>query len=173
MSLSKITDSIRDIPDFPKKGIIFKDITPVLQEKELLKSSIDILSEKCATWKPDYICGIESRGFIFGAAVAYKLNIGFVPIRKPGKLPYVTYEKKYDLEYGSNILEIHKDSFQEKSRVVIIDDLLATGGTAKASIELVEMCNAEVVGILFLVELLFLNGHKKLNQYPLESIIKY
>ncbi len=173
MSISKIKSCIRDIPDFPKKGIIFKDITPVLQDSTLFKSSIEILTEKCIAWNPDYICGIESRGFIFGAAIANKLGIGFVPVRKPGKLPYDTYEKEYDLEYGSNKLEIHKDSFHEKAKVVIIDDLLATGGTAKASLELVELCNADVTGILFLVELSFLEGRKKIIQYPIESIIKY
>ncbi len=173
MPISKIKACIRDIPDFPKKGIIFKDITPVLQDSTLFKSSIEILTEKCIVWNPDYICGIESRGFIFGAAIANKLGIGFVPVRKPGKLPYDTYEKEYDLEYGSNKLEIHKDSFHEKAKVVIIDDLLATGGTAKASLELVELCNAVVTGILFLVELSFLEGRKKITQYPIESIIKY
>ncbi len=173
MSISAIKNAIRDILDFPKKGIVFKDITPVLQDKELFVSSIDILSEKCAKWQPDYICGIESRGFIFGAAIAYMLNIGFVPVRKPGKLPYNTHQKEYDLEYGSNILEIHKDSFHENAKVVLIDDLLATGGTAKASTELVELCNAQVAGILFLVELSFLNGRDKINNYSIESIIQY
>ena len=173
MSIAKIKSAIRDIQDFPKKGIVFKDITPVLQDKELFKNSIDILSEQCRDWQPNYICGIESRGFIFGAAIANKLGMGFVPIRKPGKLPYDTFEKEYDLEYGSNRLEIHKDSFHKKARVVIIDDLLATGGTAKASAELVELCNAEVVGILFLVELSFLSGDKAISKYSIKSIIKY
>ena len=173
MSISKIKSSIRDILDFPKKGIVFKDITPVLQDKDLFSGSIEIMAQKCIAWHPDYICGIESRGFIFGAAVAYKLGIGFVPIRKPGKLPYNTFVKEYDLEYGSNTLEIHKNSFHKRAKVVIIDDLLATGGTAKASAELVELCNAEVAGILFLVELSFLSGHENIGKYHIESIIKY
>ncbi|KAA3617447.1 MAG: adenine phosphoribosyltransferase [Calditrichaeota bacterium] len=173
MSIENIKSSIRNIPDFPKKGINFKDITPVLQDSDLLKDSIDILAEKCISWKPDFLCGIESRGFIFGSALAYKLDIGFVPVRKPGKLPYDTYKINYDLEYGSNSLEIHKDSFFSGAKVVIVDDLLATGGTAKASVELVKMCKAEIAGILFLVELSFLEGRRGLSSYPIESIIKY
>jgi len=173
MPVEKIKSAIRDIPDFPKKGIIFKDITPVLQDSLLFKSSVDELSKRVTDLNPDFICGIESRGFIFGSAIAYKLGIGFVPVRKPGKLPYEKHSVKYDLEYGSNILEIHKDSFFKNAKVVIIDDLLATGGTAKASAELVEKCGAKVLKFLFLVELLFLNGRDVLKNYSTESIISF
>jgi len=173
MSVEKIKSAIRDIPDFPKKGIIFKDITPVLQDRYLLKASVEELSNNVSDLKPDFICGIESRGFIFGSAIAFKLGIGFVPVRKPGKLPYEKYSVSYELEYGSNTLEIHKDSFFKNAKVVIIDDLLATGGTAKASAELVEKCGAKVSGFLFLVELSFLKGRDVLKNYPTEAIISF
>ena len=173
MSIDDLKNSIRDIHDFPHKGIIFKDITPVLQDKELFKYSIGLLVEKVKEINPDFICGIESRGFIFGSTVALELNKGFVPVRKPGKLPYDTFKMKYELEYGSNILEIHKDAFFKEARVVIIDDLLATGGTAKASAKLVEACGAIVVQILFLIELSFLKGREALKGYLTDTILRY
>ena len=173
MDISTLKNAIRDVPDFPKKGILFKDITPVLQDKNIFSYCIDLLAEKVKSVNPDFICGTESRGFIFGSAIAYKTGLGFIPVRKPGKLPADTYSKEYELEYGSNILEIHKDAFPVNSNVVIIDDLLATGGTAKASSELVEMCGARVASILFLVELTFLHGRDVLKNYPVESIISF
>ncbi len=173
MSIDSIKNAIRDVYDFPKKGIVFKDITPILQDAELFHHTIDILAEKCKQWNPAYICGVESRGFIFGAAIAYKLGLSFVPIRKPGKLPAETFVMEYNLEYGSSKLEIHKDSFKPNAQVVIVDDLLATGGTAKASVNLVEMCGANVLGLLFLVELAFLEGRKDLTNYEIEALIDY
>lgn len=173
MNASKIQEAIRDIPDFPKKGIIFKDITPVLKNGTLFKNSIDVLSTKVFDLEFDFICGVESRGFIFGSALAVKLGVGFIPIRKPGKLPADTFSVSYELEYGSNILEIHKDSLKDGSKVIIVDDLLATGGTAKASAQLVEKCNASVESLLFLVELSFLKGRKKIKDYRVNSVISY
>jgi len=173
MDINTLKNTIRDIPDFPKKGILFKDITPLLQDKDVFSYCIDLLAEKVVSTEADFICGTESRGFIFGAALAYKTGLGFVPVRKPGKLPAEVYRKEYDLEYGSNILEIHKDAFPGNSKVVLIDDLLATGGTAKASVELIEMCGANVASVLFLVELTFLKGRDVLKNYPVESIIAF
>jgi adenine phosphoribosyltransferase len=173
MDIETISKAIRDIPDFPKKGIIYKDITPILQDKQLFANSIDLLINKIGNNAVDYICGIESRGFIFGSVIAHQLGIGFVPIRKPGKLPSSVYSQKYELEYGSNILEIHKDAFPEGSKVVLVDDLLATGGTARAAAKLVEACDSVVVKMLFLVELSFLNGIKSLKDYSVESVISF
>lgn len=168
-----LAQALRDIPDFPQKGIIFKDITPLLQSPNMLKRAVDKLTEAVKEHNPDYIVGIESRGFIFGTALAYKLGIGFIPVRKPGKLPADTYKVDYDLEYGSNTLEIHKDAFPANSKVAIVDDLLATGGTAKAAIELVEKCGSEVVCASFLIELAFLNGSDTLKNVPVKSILTF
>ncbi|MCB9057210.1 MAG: adenine phosphoribosyltransferase [Calditrichae bacterium] len=173
MPIEKIKQSVRDIPDFPQKGIIFKDITPILHDKDLFRISLELLAEKVKKVKPDYICGIESRGFIFGAALANILGLGFVPVRKPGKLPYDTYKKEYSLEYGTNSLEIHKDAFHKNAKVVLIDDLLATGGTAKAASWLIEQCGAKVEEIIFLIELSFLKGRSELVGYKTEAIITY
>ena len=173
MNIDVIKNSIRDIPDFPKPGIMFKDITPVLKDKKVFSYCIDLLSEKVKTANAEYICGTESRGFIFGSAIAYKTGLGFIPVRKPGKLPADTYKIKYQLEYGSNILEIHKDALPVNAKVVVVDDLLATGGTAKATAELVERCGAHVVSVLFLVELTFLKGRDALKNYPVDTIISF
>lgn len=173
MGFDAIKGAIRDIPDFPQKGIIFKDITPILKNGALLKSSIELLANKISDLEIDYICGVESRGFIFGTALAFKIGAGFVPIRKPGKLPADTYSIEYELEYGSNILEIHKDALTDGSKVLIVDDLLATGGTAKAAIQLVEKCNSSIESLIFLVELSFLKGREKFNNYRVDSIITY
>lgn len=173
MQIEKLKQSIRDIPDFPQKGIIFKDITPVLQDKDLFRVSLELLAERVLKVDPDYICGVESRGFIFGAALANMLGLGFIPVRKPGKLPYDTFKKEYSLEYGTNVLEIHKDAFHQNAKVVLIDDLLATGGTAKAAAWLIEKCNARVEMILFLIELSFLNGRSELSGYKTDTIITY
>lgn len=171
--MQDIIKAIRDVPDFPSKGIIFKDITPILKNIKLFSHALDLLQDKIRLFEFDYICGIESRGFIFAAALADRLNKGFIPIRKPGKLPADTYSESYELEYGKNTLEIHKDALNKDDRVVIIDDLLATGGTIAAANRLIERCNARVVLDLFLVELDFLLGRNKLTLYNIESIINF
>jgi len=169
----KLSESIRDVPDFPKKGIIFKDITTLLGDDKAFKKSIDILVNKYKGKKIDYIIAIESRGFIFGSVLAYKLGAGFVPVRKKGKLPYKTKSVTYSLEYGTDTLEIHKDAIPPQSRVLIVDDLLATGGTVQAVAKLVKSFKAKIVGVAFLIELSFLNGRKKLKGLPILSLIKY
>lgn len=170
MSLEKY---IRDIPDFPKKGILFKDITTLLKSKVAFKEAVDQLAELLKDKSVDYIVAAESRGFIFGAALAYRLNCGFVPVRKPGKLPAETYRHTYSLEYGEDSLEIHRDAFPPGSKILVLDDLLATGGTALASAKLVEELEGEVTAIIFLIELTFLKGRDKLKRYPVFSLIKY
>lgn len=164
---------IRDIPDFPRQGILFKDITTLLKDGRALRESIDALTELCRPLKPDLIVGMESRGFIFGTPVAYLLGIGFVLVRKLGKLPAETIQVSYDLEYGSNVVEMHRDAIAPGQRVVIVDDLLATGGTSKATIQLVEGVGGTVAGTAFLVELTFLQGREVLQGYQVESVIKY
>lgn len=173
MDISTIRDMIRDVPNFPKKGIIFKDITPVLQNKDSLRCVIDGMFEQLKTKKIDYVVGIESRGFIFSPILAYRLNAGFVPVRKKGKLPARTEEIAYELEYGQAVLEIHQDAFEQGARVVIVDDLLATGGTAFATAQLVERLGGKVEKMVFLVELLFLKGRNKLANYDIYSMIQY
>ncbi len=164
---------VRDIPDFPKKGIIFKDITPILKDPKAFRYAIDAMVDMLKDKKIDYIVGIESRGFIFSPTLAYKLNAGFVPVRKKGKLPYETHQMGYTLEYGEAILEIHQDAFPKGVRVALVDDLLATGGTALAAAKLVEKCGAKVEKIVFLIELLFLNGRAKLKGYDMGSVLQY
>jgi adenine phosphoribosyltransferase len=164
---------IRDVPDFPKKGIMFKDITTLLQDGEAFHQVIDQMEKKYLDAGIDKVVGIDARGFILGGALAYKLGCGFVPARKPGKLPAKTIREEYTLEYGSNALEIHQDSISKGERVLIVDDLLATGGTALATAKLVETLGGEVVAIQFLIELDFLQGRKKLLPYPLHSLIIY
>lgn len=173
MDLEALKKMIRDVPDFPKEGILFKDITPVLQHPEAFHFVVDTLTEELAKSKIDVIVGIESRGFIFSPAVVYKLGTGFVPVRKKGKLPYKTEQIEYALEYGNAILEIHQDSIIKGSRVAIIDDLLATGGTAAAAAKLVERLGGKVVKMAFLIELLFLKGRKQLSSYDVFSLIQY
>lgn len=163
--MDKLKNAIRDIPDFPKPGIIFKDITPILADPELFKLAIDIFVDRLRNTGITKVAAIDARGFLFAGAIADRMNIGLVPIRKKGKLPYKTYEESYDLEYGSNTLAVHRDAFSKGEKTVIIDDLLATGGTAQASIKLVEKAGAVVVEIDFLVELAFLNGREKLSGY--------
>lgn len=165
--------AIRDVPDFPIKGIVFKDITTLLQNGDLFAEAIDYMYDSFRNNEIDLIAGIESRGFIFGAALAYKLNIGFVPIRKPGKLPADKLIEEYDLEYGSDQLEIHKDAIQEGQKVLLVDDLLATGGTALAACSLIEKLGANLIGVSFLIELKFLNGRKMLGDYNVTSLIQY
>ena len=173
MSIATIKETIREIPDYPKPGILFYDITPLLEKPEIYKEIIDIIAEKYKDNMPDKIVGIESRGFIFGMPLAYRMDLGFVPIRKKGKLPFDTYEVSYDLEYGSATMEIHKDALKKGEKVIILDDLLATGGTIVASIELVEKCGAEVMGIECVVELNELKGRERLKGYKVNSILTY
>ena len=160
----KVKSKIRSVKDFPKKGIIFRDITTALKEPDTLKEMIDYLCDQFKDVKIDYIAGIESRGFIFGMPMAYKLNAGFVPIRKPNKLPAATFSQEYDLEYGTDKIEIHKDAIEKGANVLIVDDLLATGGTAEAACKLIEQTGANLVGITFLIELEGLKGREKFNK---------
>ncbi len=171
--MENLKKMIRDVPDFPKKGIIFKDITPLLGNKETFSETIDLLAGKIASEQPDVIVGVESRGFIFAAPLAYKLNAGFVPVRKKGKLPYKTHKAEYELEYGLDVLEIHQDAFPKGAKVVIVDDLLATGGTSLAVIELVKKLGGQISSLLFLVELSFLNGRERLKEYLVHSLIVF
>jgi adenine phosphoribosyltransferase len=164
---------IREVPDFPKKGILFYDITTLLKDKLGFATLIDALSENYIGKEIDLILGMEARGFIFGPALAYRLNAGFVPVRKPGKLPAETAKVSYDLEYGSNSLEIHKDAIQKGQRVLIVDDLLATGGTAAATAELAHGLGAQIAGLAFVVELDFLKGRDKLADYDVLSLLHY
>lgn len=168
-----IKKNIRDVPDFPKRGIVFKDITPLLQNREIFAKIIDTLAERYVGKKVDIIAGIESRGFIFGSALAYRLGASLVPIRKSGKLPYETVASSYELEYGSATVEMHIDAVRKKDRVVVMDDLLATGGTAGAACELVEQLGGEVVECAFVVELGFLNGRSKLKNRDIYSLVTY
>ena len=164
---------IRDIPDFPKSGILFKDITPVLGNPEAFREVIAALTEHAAFCRPDLIAGIESRGFLLGAPVALALGLGFVPIRKAGKLPSATEREEYELEYGTAIVEIHRDAVAPGRRVLIIDDLLATGGTAAAAVRLVEKLGGTVIGLSFLIELGFLPGRAALSGYEVHSLLTY
>ena len=167
-----LKEAIRDIPDFPKKGIIFKDITTLLKDADKFRLAIDSIVNKYKNKKIDAIVSVEARGFIFGSAAAYKLGVGLVPVRKEGKLPHHTYSISYDLEYGTDTLEIHRDAFKKGSRVLIVDDLLATGGTTAAVIKLVEKAGGKVIGLAFLIELTALKGREKLKGYPVVSLIK-
>ena len=166
---------IRDIPDFPKSGILFRDITTLLSNGQGLRYTIDTLTQKCqeATLLPDYIVGMESRGFIFAPPLAYQLNAGFVPVRKPGKLPAAVHSIEYELEYGTDSLEIHQDAIQAGTKVLIVDDLIATGGTAKATAELLQKIGAEVLGFAFIIELTDLGGREKLPDVPVITLIEY
>jgi len=164
---------IRDIPDFPKKNIVFKDITPLLKDYKAYRDTIQALCQPFQSEKIDYIVGIESRGFILGGGVAYALGTGFVPVRKAGKLPAETVQEEYALEYGSDVIEIHKDAIEETDRVLIVDDLLATGGTASAAVRLVRRLGGHVIGAAFLIELGFLNGRRLLEDVPIHVLINY
>ncbi len=173
MHVEAIKAAIRDIPDFPKPGILFKDITPVLADGALFRAAVDLFVERCRAVGAAKIAGIDARGFIFGAAVADRLGLGFVPIRKAGKLPYRTTEISYELEYGTSTVAVHTDAFQPGERVVLIDDLLATGGTAAAAVQLVRQSGAELVDVQFLIELAFLKGREKLGACSLFAPIVY
>lgn len=164
---------IRNIPDFPVKGIIFRDVTPLLNTPEAFKKSIDLIAERIKKWDFDAIVSPEARGFIFGSTLSYLLSKAFIPIRKPSKLPYRTIRVEYELEYGSAALEMHEDALENNKRVVIIDDVLATGGTVEAISKLIEKASGKVVGMAFLIELSFLNPRKRLKNFPIESLITY
>jgi adenine phosphoribosyltransferase len=171
--MDRIKAKIRDIADFPNEGIIFKDITPLLKDPEILNFAVNALIEPFKQSDINAVVGMEARGFIFGSLAATALGVGFIPLRKPGKLPHETESVDYDLEYGSNQLEIHIDALQQGDRVLIIDDVLATGGTAKASCELIEKLGGKVVACSFVIELNDLNGRQKLNNYSVHSLVKY
>jgi len=164
---------IREVPDFPQPGVLFRDITPLLQDAEAHRYAIDELCREAASRRPDAIVGIESRGFVFGAPVAYKLGLPFVPVRKAGKLPAARMSVEYALEYGESQLDIHADALQRGQTAVIVDDLLATGGTAAAAAKLVELLDARVAGFAFVVELTFLGGRDRLEGYPVVSLLSY
>ncbi|OGI07732.1 MAG: adenine phosphoribosyltransferase [Candidatus Margulisbacteria bacterium GWF2_35_9] len=168
-----ITSYIRTIPDFPKPGIMFKDITPLLGDPKAFALSIDLLAEKLSNIEYSAIVGIESRGFIFGAALAYKCGKKLVPVRKKNKLPAETFQVEYALEYGTDILEIHKDSLNPHEKVIIIDDLFATGGTVNAVEKLIGYCGAHISGVAFIIELMFLNGRKNISSNNVISLIQY
>ena len=171
--MKELEEYIRDVPDFPKKGIVFKDITTLLKDNDALKRAVDEMYEIVKDMEIDKVIGVESRGFIFSPLLAYKLNAGFVPVRKPGKLPADVISETYELEYGTDKLEIHKDAINEGDNVLIVDDLIATGGTAKAVCRMVERLGGKIVGLEFLIELTFLKGREKLKEYNVFSIIKY
>ncbi|KPL02622.1 MAG: adenine phosphoribosyltransferase [candidate division Zixibacteria bacterium SM1_73] len=173
LDTERLMGLIRDVPDYPKKGVVFRDITTLIKDGEAFDEVINIFYEKCKDKRVDLVAAVESRGFIFGGALANKLRIGFVPIRKFGKLPADTVVEKYDLEYGTDTLEIHKDAVLPGQSVLIIDDLLATGGTIQAACKLVEKLGGSVVGILVMIELGFLKGREKLKNYDLFTLINY
>ena len=172
-TVATLEKAIRNIPDFPKPGIQFKDITPLLADARLFSGCIDLLTGDYLAGMVDAVVGIDARGFIFAAAAALKLQAGFVPVRKKGKLPYMTHEQSYDLEYGTNTIAIHTDALKQNSRVLLIDDLLATGGTAAAAAQLVEKVGARILQINFVIELSFLKGRERLSRYPVRSLVVY
>jgi adenine phosphoribosyltransferase len=168
-----LSSKIRDVPDFPKEGIVFKDVMPLIADAEYFRETIRQFAEWARPREPDLILGAEARGFIFGAALAYELGAGFVAARKPGKLPWETVSATYELEYGTDSLEMHRDAVEPGSKVIVLDDVLATGGTAKAKVELVEGLGGTVVGVLFLIELTFLHGRERLEGHDVHSLIQY
>jgi adenine phosphoribosyltransferase len=173
VSAESLKAKIRDVPDFPEPGIVFKDIMPLLADPHGLRETVELLAEWVEPRRPDVILGAEARGFILGAALAYKLECGFVAARRPGKLPWKTVSAKYALEYGENALELHADAIADGARVLVHDDVLATGGTARAICDLAEQLGGEIVGVLFVIELAFLEGRKHLEGYDVHSLITY
>lgn len=171
--LEQLRAAVRDVPDFPKKGIVFKDITPILSDPVLFRASVDLFLERCRERKVDKIVGIDARGFLFGSAVAYELGVGFIPIRKHGKLPYTTNAAKYSLEYGEAEMEMHTDAVNRGERVVLVDDLLATGGTSAAAALLIRKSGGDLLEAQFLIELESLHGRKQLEPTPVTSFLKY
>ena len=173
VTVAEIEAAIRNVPDFPKPGIQFKDITPVLADGRLFGAVLDHLLEGIRPGTIDKVVGIDARGFIFGAAAAAKLGSGFVPVRKKGKLPWTTHEQSYELEYGSATVAVHVDAVQSGERILLVDDLLATGGTAAAAVALLEKLGAKIIGVNFVIELGFLDGRKRLGDHPVRSLITY
>jgi adenine phosphoribosyltransferase len=172
-AVAELRKSIRDVPDFPKKGIVFKDVSTLLKDPAAFRSSIELLSSQCAAVEADKVVAIESRGFIFGALVADRLGLGFVPVRKPGKLPARTRRASYSLEYGEDALEIHEDAIAAGERVLIVDDVIATGGTAQAAGELVTQLGGRIAAFAFLIELSFLDGRQRLSGHEVLSVLRY
>jgi adenine phosphoribosyltransferase len=168
-----LRDRVRDVPDFPTEGIIFKDLMPLIADREYLADTIRQLADWARPREPDLVLGAEARGFIFGGALAYELGAGFIAARKPGKLPRETVEATYELEYGTDSLQVHRDAVTPGARVIVLDDVLATGGTARAKVELVEELGGTVVGVLFVIELTFLEGRKRLDGYDVHALIQY
>ena len=168
-----LKEFIRDVPDFPKPGILFKDITPLLGNPAALEESIGRLTEPYRALRIDWVAGVESRGFIFGALAAARLGVGFLPVRKPGKLPRETFREEFQLEYGSNAVEIHRDALGSGRRILVVDDVLATGGTAAATAKLIQRAGGEVVSMAFLIELAFLEGRKRLAGFEIHSLLQY
>jgi len=173
VSAEDLRAKIRDVPDFPEPGIVFKDIMPLLADRSSFRETVDLLAEWARPRRPDVILGAEARGFILGAALAYELGCGFVAARRPGKLPWQTISATYALEYGENSLEVHADAIEHGARVLVHDDVLATGGMARAIVELTEQLGGEVVGVAFVIELGFLNGREQLDGYDVSSLITY
>ena len=173
MTTDQLKALVRDVPDFPEQGIVFKDLMPLIGDADAFHATIEQLAEWARTRSPDVILGAEARGFIFGGALAYELGCGFVPARKPGKLPWETVRATYDLEYGSDSLEVHSDAFVPDARVIVLDDVLATGGTAAAKVDLVQRLGGVVVGALFVIELTFLDGREKLAGTDVHALIAY
>jgi len=173
MEKTNLKNCIRNIPDFPKPGILFRDITTLLKDKKAFKLAVDVLAKKYKGKKIDAVVAVEARGFILGGALAHKLGAGFVPVRKKGKLPWKTNSVTYDLEYGTDTLEMHHDAIKPGEKVLIVDDLLATGGTVKAATDLVNQLQGKIIGIAFLIELTDLHGKDKLKEFPVFSLIKY
>ena len=172
-TIDKLRAGVRDVPDFPKKGIVFKDITPILNNGTLFKASIDVFIERCRGKKVDKIVGIDARGFLFGSVVAYELGVGFVPLRKKGRLPYKTESARYTLEYGEAEMELHIDAIESGEKIVLIDDLLATGGTSASAATLIAKVGGVLIEAQFLIELEFLRGRAKLAPVPVVSFLKY
>src|SRR5437763_9539158 len=172
-TIDQLRAAVRDVPDFPKPGIIFKDITPILSQGKLFRASIDIFLDRCRSQEIDKIVGIDARGFLFGSAVAYELGIGFVPLRKKGRLPYKTESAKYTLEYGEAEMELDIDAITRGAQIILIDDLLATGGTSASAATLIKKIGGHLVEAIFLIELEFLHGRQKLEPTPVTSFLKY
>jgi len=172
-TIDKLRSTIRDIPDFPKQGIIFKDITPILGDGSLFKAAVELFLERCRGKNVDKIVGIDARGFLFGSAVAYELGVGFVPLRKKGRLPYKTESAAYTLEYGEAEMELHVDAITPGEKIVLIDDLLATGGTSASAVTLINKVGGDLLEAIFLIELEFLHGRQKLAPTPVASFLKY
>lgn len=172
-TIDELRAAVRDVPDFPKKGIVFKDITPILKDGALFRASIELFLDQLRGRKIDKIVGIDARGFLFGSAVAYALNIGFVPLRKKGRLPYKTESAAYTLEYGEAEMELHIDAIEPGEKIALIDDLLATGGTSASAVTLIKKVGGDLIETIFLIELEFLHGRKKLEPTPVVSFLKY